>query len=137
MNIAQEAPNLKLTVGSYTEMRNKVIKEVAAKRFVGPFAKPPFKNYIQSPISLVPKDNGTKTRLIFHLSHPRNGLKQSVNANIPREECVVKYLKDLDDAIRKCIQEGISCKMAKSDMSMAFRNLPMNKMSWKVLVIKM
>ena len=46
--------------------------------------KPPFEHFIQSPISLVPKDNGAKTRLIFHLSHPRSGKYRSVNAGIPQ-----------------------------------------------------
>ena len=70
-NIKQTAPNLKLTVGSPTELWNKVIKEVALSRYAGPFENIPFTAYIQSPIGLVPKDNGTKTRLIFHLSYPR------------------------------------------------------------------
>ena len=40
---------------------NKVMKEVEAKRFAGPFEKIPFDNFIQSPIGLVPKDGGKST----------------------------------------------------------------------------
>ena len=47
-NIKQYAPNLKLWVGSKLELWNKVMKEVKAKRYAGPFAeKPPFENFIQ------------------------------------------------------------------------------------------
>ena len=54
-------------VGNETEMWNKIMKDVSAKRVAGPFDKIPFTNFIQSPIGLVPKA-GNKTRLIFHLS---------------------------------------------------------------------
>ena len=81
------APNLTLHVGSKVELWNKVMKEVKLKCYAGPFQKIPFQNYIQSPIGLVPKDNGTKTRLIFHLSYPRKKSAEqkslSVNANTP------------------------------------------------------
>ena len=84
------APNLKLRVGSELELWNKVIKEVKLKRYAGPFENIPYEHFIQSPIGLVSKDNGTKTRLIFHLLYPRNGKGMSINANTPRELCTVK-----------------------------------------------
>ena len=114
------------------------MKEVKEKRYAGPYLPEnfPFEHFIQSPIGLVPKDGGKKTRLIFHLSYPRNHTsKKSVNANIPRDECVVKY-QDFDQAVRRCIEEGKSCYMSKSDMSMAFRNVPLSRNSWKFLVLK-
>ena len=127
--------NLRLRVGSKTELWNKVMKEVKAKRYAGPFEEIPFDNYIQSPIGLVPKDNGTKTRLIFHLSHPRNGKNESVNANTPEELCKVKY-SDFDEAVIRCIEEGIGCKIAKSDMTSAFRNLGIRKDQRFLLIMK-
>ena len=53
-------PNLKLTLGDEIDLWNKVIKEVKLKRYVGPYELEnfPFKNFIQSPIGLVPKDQG-------------------------------------------------------------------------------
>ena len=139
--IQQTAPNLKFTIGNKTILWNKVMKEVQAGRYAGPFERIPFKNYIQSPIGLVPKDGGKKTRLIFHLSYPKNSTT-SVNANIPAENSKVKY-KDFDEAIRLCLQEleGLDSNLAtiyfgKSDMSNAFRNLPMKKQFWKFLVMK-
>ena len=67
--VKTDAENLKLRVHSQTELWNKLMKEVQLKRVAGPFKEIPYEHYIQSPIGLVPKDSGTKTRLIFHLSY--------------------------------------------------------------------
>ena len=53
--------NLKLRDGTQIDLWNKVMKEVKLGRYAGPFSDPPFKNYIQSPIGLVPKDGGRDT----------------------------------------------------------------------------
>ena len=133
-DVAMESKNLKLNVGSKTELWNKVMKEVQAKRYAGPYERPPFKNYIQSPIGLVPKDKGKKTRLIFHLSYPREtGL--SVNSNTPKELCTVQY-KDFDQAVKLCLAAGKNCHAGKSDLTSAFRHLPMSPLSWRWLVMK-
>ena len=57
-NIQKESHNLKLRIGDEVDLWNKVMKEVKLKRYAGSFKSPPFKNYIQSPIGLVPKDGG-------------------------------------------------------------------------------
>ena len=49
------AENIPLTVGSKTQLWNKLMKEVRLKHVAGPFETIPFKNFIQSPIGLVPK----------------------------------------------------------------------------------
>ena len=82
----------------------------------------------------MPKDGGRKTRLIFHLSYPKCN-NMSVNAGIPKEYCTVKY-PVFDEAVRMCIAKKKNCRIAKSDMSMAFRNVPCNPQSWAVLVLK-
>ena len=71
--VSKTARNLPLRVGNKYEIWNEVMTEVKANRYAGPYDKVPFKNYIQSPIGLVPKDKGKKTRLIFHLSYPKRG----------------------------------------------------------------
>ena len=47
--------NIPLTIGSPTILWNKIIKEVKANRVAGPFDDIPYKNFIQSPVGLVPK----------------------------------------------------------------------------------
>ena len=131
--VRRVAPNLKLRVGSRLELWNKVMKEVQLGRFTGPFDEPPFEYFIQSPIGLVPKDKGKKTRLIFHLSYPRDG--DSVNSGIPKEYCTVAY-PDFEEAIKLCIWEGVSCSLSKSDMASAFRHVPLRRGQWYLLVMK-
>ena len=131
--VRREAPNLKLRVGSKTQLWNKVMNEVELGRFAGPFAEPPFEFFVQSPIGLVPKDKDKKTRLIFHLSYPKNG--ESVNSGIPHEKCTVKY-PDFEEVVKLCLHEGVGCSIGKSDMSSAFRHVPMAKDQWYLLVMK-
>ena len=126
-DIQQTAPNLKFHIGDEVVLWNKVMKEVKLKRYAGPFKIIPFKNFIQSPIGLVPKDNGKNTRLIFHLSYPRGG-KSSVNVNTPRELCHVKY-QSVDDAVQLCLREGVGANIAKSDLESAFRTAPLDLIS--------
>ena len=121
-NVKLTAPNLKFRqVGSKTELWNKVMKEVKLKRYAGLYNAIPFDSYIQSPIGLVPKDNGKNTRLIFHLSYPR-GTKKSLNANMPKSLTSVNY-PDFSKAIELCRKAGVNCKLSKSDMSSTFRHL--------------
>ena len=134
-NVKMKSRNLKFRgIGNETTLWNKVMKEVGAKRYAGPFEEPPFENFIQSPIGLVPKDGGKETRLIFHLSYPR-GTGTSVNANTPKELCSVKY-PEFSEAIRLCMAEGNSCHISRSDMKSAFRNLGIAKRYWKYLLMK-
>ena len=67
-NIQQTANNFKFRIGDEVDLWNKVMNEVKLSRYAGPFDQVPYQNFIQSPIGLVPKDKGTKSRLIFHLS---------------------------------------------------------------------
>ena len=136
-NVKLTAPNLKLEKPEHQVILwNKVMKEVKLKCFAGPFEDIPFKetHYIQSPIWLVPKDNGSDMRLIFHLSYPR-GTGRSVNANTPAELCSVKY-PDFNEVIKICLAEGKNCKISRSDMKAAFRNLGISKRDFWLLIIK-
>ena len=127
------SPNLKLTVGSNLVLWNKVMKEVKEGRYAGPFKEIPFKYYIQSPIGLMPKDKGKSTRLIFHLSYPRDGTT-SVNANTPKELCTVKY-QSIDDAVKLLLSEGVNSNLSKSDLSSAFRHLGLKPRCFKWLIM--
>ena len=72
-DVQQKSLNLKIWngVGSEAILWNKVMKEVKLKKYASPFEQISFKSFIQSPIGLVLKDNGSDVRLIFHLSYPR------------------------------------------------------------------
>ena len=133
MCVQRTSPNLKLHIGNETILWNKVMKEVKENRYAGPFESPPFKYYIQSPIGLVPKDGGLKTRLIFHLSYPRTG--KSVNSETPESYCKVKYC-DFDQVVKRCLEEGSGCFISRSDFSAAFRNVGIKLEHWPLLIMK-
>ena len=127
--------NIPLHRGNKVILWNKVMKEVKLGRYAGPFSKPPFKHYIQSPIGLVPKDKGRKTRLIFHLSFDFGSEEnqKSVNYHIPESKCTVKY-RDLDHAIKNSLklmdQLGLFEKRqpifySKTNLESAFRAVPL------------
>ena len=120
-------------------MWSHIMKEVKAGRYAGPFETVPFEHFIQSPIGLVPKDGGTKTRLIFHLSYVFKNGNLSVNDYIPKDACSVKY-NDLDDAVANALylksQGAINLFMAKTDLKAAFRGLPIFGEDWPLLVMK-
>ena len=135
-DIRQTSPNLKFSIGNKTLLWNKVMKEVKLGRYAGPFRDPPFEHFIQSPIGLVLKDGGSDTRLIFHLSYPRDRSKGIlVNSQNPVDLCKVSY-PDFNEVIQLCLTEGVSCNLSKSDISAAFRNLGMSRSSWFLLLMK-
>ena len=142
-NRRDRSQNIPIKVGSKLEIWEKIMKEVKLKRYAGPFTEPPFKNFIQSPIGLVPKAGG-QTRLIFHLSYDFKGgdMAKSLNHFTPKEMCSVKY-NDLDHAIHSSFKwafqdEGNSnsCVYSKTDVKSAFRLVPLSRKSWKYLLMK-
>ena len=118
-------------LGTKIDLWNKVMKEVKVGRVAGPYKMEdlPFKNFIQSPIGLVPKAGG-QTRLIFHLSyHFDKSQNLSLNACMPKEKTKVKY-NDIDLVVQNCLdlleEGGINSSIiffGKSDLKSAFRIL--------------
>ena len=47
----------------------------------------------------------------------------------------MKY-PDFDEAVKMCLQEGKGYSIGKSDMSSAFRHVPMAATEWYLLVMK-
>ena len=126
-------------VGDKFELWKKVMSEVGVKRYAGPFEKIPFKNYIQSPIGLVPKA-GNKTRQIFHLSYDFKNGNKSVNFYTPKEKCSVQY-RDLDHAVNTSIKvkrklNTSKLRYSKSDLTSAFRILLLRRSSYFWTILK-
>ena len=69
--------------------------------------------------------------MIFHLSYDFGPDRKSVNFHTLDEICIVKY-NDLDDAISKSlVLESTTLFYGKTDISNAFRLVPLNRKSWK------
>ena len=102
-NCQSRSENIPLTLGSHSDLWQKIMKEVKAERVTGLFNEVPFANFMQSPIGLVPKAGG-KTRMIFHLSFDFDKDKElSLNAYTPKEWCSMKY-NNLDAAVMYCLE---------------------------------
>ena len=111
LNRTDLSKNIPITVGSESDIWSKLMKEVKLGRHASPFKKIPYKNFMQSPIGLVPKA-GNQTRLIFHLSFDFGGSdeedRKSLNFHTPDELCTVKY-KDLDFAVHSILRIIADC----------------------------
>ena len=96
--------NLPFRIGNQVDLWNKVMDEVQAKRYAGPYQlqQLPFECFVQSPLGLVPKAEN-KQRLIFHLSYDfgEDIADLSINHHTPEHLCSLKY-KDLDHAVKCC-----------------------------------
>ena len=130
--------NIPFHVGDDNILWKKFMDEVKLGRYAGPFDKPPFENYVQSPVGLVPKRNG-KVRLIFHLSYDFKDGQKSINHYTPKELCLVKY-EDLDHAIENSLRlkrenPTRSIYYAKTNLTSAFRLAPLKKTCFKWLLM--
>ena len=130
MDRCDRSKNLPFHVGNKDILWPKVMKEVEAKRYAGPFQKIPYDHFVQSPIGLVPKGED-QTRLIFHLSYDFTENK-SVNHFTPKDSCSVKY-RDLDHAIKQSLRiieqfssgEKLVIWYVKSDLKSTFPIIPL------------
>ena len=82
-------------IDNLTSVNDKLLKELAAGRIVGPFDVPLFEPFRVSPQGVVPRKSPREFRLIHHLSYPHGF---SVNDGIPKELASVRYAT-IDDAI--------------------------------------
>ena len=111
------------------ELVKKIGEEVNKKRIIGPFTCPPLKNLMISPVTVIPKPDSKKFRMIFNLSQPRG---KSVNDNIPREKRSVTYCT-VRQVVQWMMQEDEDWWMAKVDLTDAYRMVPINKQEWRFL----
>ena len=98
-------------------------EEIVAGRVLGPFTAPPCDPVICSPLALIPKHEAGSFCLIHDLSFPRS---QSVNAGIDKMDSQVVY-DNIDNVISHIRRFGNNALMAKTDISNAFRLLPIHK----------
>lgn len=137
-NVVRESPNMKITCGTHIDLWNKVMKEVKEGHTAGPFrGKCPLEFYWQNPVGLIPKKgNPNETRMIVNLSYKDNF---SVNFFTDKEECTVNY-NDLDIAIKMILnihEQYGQVYLGKCDGRAAFKQLPVSKKDYQLLVIKL
>ena len=101
-------------------IRDRLRKEIALGRMLGPFNVPPFPDLMCSPVALVPKKDSDEMRMIMHLSYPYG---QSINYFIDPEKASTCY-QTFDDAVQLVIKQGRFCWLSKGDVKSAFRVAP-------------
>ena len=106
------------------EVQKKIDKEISLGRIDGPFQQPPFANLKSSPLSLREKSTPGKFRLLHNLSYPYDS--RSVNHNISKADSTVQYAS-ITDAIKLVQQHSPNAFMAKTDISDAYRLIPLHK----------
>ena len=110
-------------------VERKLEEEVSMGRISGPHSVQPFKDFVVSPMGVVPKKEEGKFRRIHHLSYPE-GL--SVNDHIAKSSKSVQY-QTVDDAVCSVYRVGRSCWMAKTDIQSAYRIVPVHPEDYRLL----
>lgn len=129
-NFKRDSHNLCFRVGNKFDLWDKIMTEVAAHRYAGPYdtLDEIFENcYSVNPCGLVPKSNN-RTRLINHYSFPPGN---SVNDYIPDDYSKVVY-QDFQDAIKIALNlidsagddDEVDLHFSRTDAKNAFRVLP-------------
>ena len=113
--------NLKSALEFPHVVSDKICKELKDNKIAGPFFHKPLSKLHVSPIGICKKKERNKYRMIFHLSHPKG---DSVNDFIAEEFSTVQYTR-VSDAVSGIKSFESKCYMAKTDISNAYRNLPL------------
>lgn len=112
------------------QVQERITDEVAKKRVLGPFPKPPIDDLHTSPITAIEKKKKGTFRLIHNLSAPRGG---SVNDAIPDHLKSVSYCY-VQDVVQHILQSQAKGQyMSKLDIREAFRIVPIHPSDWKWL----
>ena len=104
-------------------VREKIAKELAAGRLVGPFDSPPLQDFHVSPAKLVKKSVPGEFRFIHNLSWPYDDT--SVNAGIGQEYKSVQYA-NVQKAMRLIMQFPKGSFTRKTDIKSAFKIIPIH-----------
>lgn len=132
----RECKNL-LSAMKQPESVDELIRSETGKGFLkGPFESPPFDTYRVSPIGIAEGKYSKKKRLIVDLSSPHDDpLHESINDLIDKEQCSLTYVK-IDDAIKIIRDYGKGAIMCKTDISDAFKLIPIHPSQWHLFCIK-
>ena len=104
----------------------KILEEVRAGRFAGPFPSPPFSHMRFSPLQAVPKD-GTDIRLLINLSSPHGD-----SVNTYEVEHSMKY-EGVDMVCAMIMREGQNSMLWKLDVKSAYRHVVIHPSDYHLL----
>lgn len=141
VNIPHQFPNMECknlqSALKESDVVNQLIDSEVAKGFlIGPFKEPMFPNYRVSPVGVATGKYSGKKRLIVDLSSPHedNG-NPSINDLIDKDQCSLTYVR-IDDAIKLIQSIGPGAVLCKTDISDAFKLIPIHPSQWNLFCIK-
>ncbi|XP_033730724.1 uncharacterized protein LOC117320169 [Pecten maximus] len=113
-----------------------VNKELDKGFLLGPFTDIPYQQYRINPIGIAEGKYSKKKRLIVDLSAPHNDDKHpSLNELIDKQEFSLQYVT-IDKAIQVIKDSGKGCWMGKTDITDAFKLIPLHPSLWPFHGIK-
>ncbi len=118
-----ECNNSKSAQEKPEEVNGKIRKEIRKGRMAGPFHTKPLLDFKCLPLSIREKHAKGSYMLLHNLSFPYDS--RSVNHNIPKDKDTVQY-SSISDAISIIHHLGSGCFLARSDISEAFRLIPLH-----------
>lgn len=111
-------------------------KEVEKGYLLGPFERIPFQDYRINPIGLAEHKYSRKKRLIVDMSAPHQDLDNpSLNSLIDKATSSLKYVT-VDDAVSVIKKLGRNAWLMKTDITDAFKLLPIKPELWSYHGIK-
>ena len=110
-------------------IQDKIKTELRLGRISGPFKDPPLRNFVCSPIGVVPKKTPGDFRLIHHLSFPHG---HSINSGIDKQDSTVSY-HTVDQAIDIICSLESGSYLSKTDIQSAFRIIPVHPSNYHLL----
>lgn len=132
----KECKNLQSALRQHDVVTQLLELEVSKGFISGPFDNPPFDSYRVSPIGVATGKYSNKKRLILDLSSPHNDNNhQSINDLIDKEECSLTYVR-IDDAIKQIVKYGSGSLMCKTDISDAFKVIPISPSEYHLFCVK-
>lgn len=122
--------NLQSATKDPAAVQDLIRKELEKGFLLGPFDAVPFQQYRINPIGLAEHKYSRKKRLIVDMSAPHDDpANPSLNSLIDKETHSLKYVT-IDDAISIIKQLGQGSKLLKTDISDAFKLLPIRQDLW-------
>lgn len=132
----KECKNLRSAINQHDIVDTLIESEVHKGFLEGPFDNLPFEKYRVSPIGVAIGKYSGKPRLIVDLSSPHENIAhQSVNNMIDKDQCSLTYVR-IDDAVRIIQLLGKNTTMCKTDISDAFKLIPILPTQWHMFCIK-
>jgi hypothetical protein len=131
-----ECNNLKSAIADPEFVTESLKQDLENGYLIGPFATPPFPIYRVSPIGIAERKYSKKKRLIVDLSAPHDNRDHpSINDLIDKDEFSLSYVR-IDDAIAIIKKLGHSSSMCKTDITAAFRLIPIRRDLWHLYGVK-